>query len=237
VFQVLPQGINQSWAKDIPGWTVANGYDTMFTLWNPSEQAEDLVATFYYPNGSGQYQLPVHLGPHASMNIDMAQLIALGEPDLNGNTFPAATTEGSVTFSSPKGMKGTIELAINAAAFNVATATCTTYCNCCCGVTGVLVCPFTALCPLNVPEQMYAYACYTDGSQTHVTSYASWSSLNTSIVTVENSGNPGLSTGVRYGDICIDAYSFATPGGQICSCSPYCPSNEQIGGAGRCVCR
>ncbi|MGH9395359.1 MAG: hypothetical protein ACRD18_00725 [Terriglobia bacterium] len=100
VFPALPQAINQSWAKDAPAWTVANGYDTMFTLWNPSSQAEDLLAIFHYADGSGEYQLSVHLEGHASMNIDMAQLISVSQPDANGNTFPAGVTKGSVTFSS-----------------------------------------------------------------------------------------------------------------------------------------
>ena len=63
VFEVEPQGVASSRSKYANYWGVANGNDTMYSLWNPSDTAEDIVATFYYGDGSGKYTLPVHLAP------------------------------------------------------------------------------------------------------------------------------------------------------------------------------
>lgn len=235
VFPSLPQAINSGWAKNIPGWTVANGYDSMYTLWNPSSQAEDLIMTFYFPNGKGSYVLPVHLGPYSSRDLDMAQLISLGEPDANGNTFPQGITEGSVMISGTQGMKQYIDVATNASEYSVANATCGGYCICCCGAS-VLICPFTVICPIGESQQLLAYVYCTDGTCENATGYADWSSVNDAVVTVEtNEGsNPGLITGVGWSNntyTCVDATVSGYPNpGQVCSCFPQCPPPGEPGG-------
>lgn len=222
VFQVLPQGINSGWAKDIGGWTVAHGYDTMFTLWNPTGKAEDLLATFYYPTGSGSYILPVHLGPYTSMNIDMAQLIALGGADANGKTLPQGVTEGSVIFSSPQGMEGLIELAVNAAEFNVANATCGYCCICCAGVCSVAISAASTYVAVNGTLELYAYAYWSNGTQHDVSGQVTWSSDDSSLA--EMLASPaGEVQGVAVGAPIISVQGQFRPTGQVCGCSPTCP--------------
>jgi hypothetical protein len=88
VFPVPAEAIGQSFGRSIGHWTVANGADSMYSLWNPTNAGQDFVVTLYYGDGSGQYVMPVHLAAQASMTIDIGMLIAMGQPDANGNLIP-----------------------------------------------------------------------------------------------------------------------------------------------------
>src|SRR5713101_5571443 len=114
-------------------WGVANGNDTMFSLWNPTDAPQDIVATFYYGNGSGKYTVPIHLDAQASTMIDMAMLIAEIKPDADGNVIPPSIQEGSVQFASAKRKNEKIKLVLAGGIYNVSTATCGTTCVTCCG--------------------------------------------------------------------------------------------------------
>jgi hypothetical protein len=103
VFAVPAEAIGQSFGRGIGHWTVANGVDTMYSLWNPTNSAQDFVVTLYYWDGSGQYVMPLHLAAQASATIDIGMLIAMGQLDANGNLIPNYMQEGSVVFSNPKG--------------------------------------------------------------------------------------------------------------------------------------
>ena len=133
VFEVQPQGVGISRSKYANYWGVANGNDTMFSLWNPTNAAQDILATFYYSDGSGKYTLPVHLERQASTMIDMAMLIGEHQPDASGNVIPSNIQEGSADFASAKGRHESITLVIAAGVFNVSTATCDYDCIDCCG--------------------------------------------------------------------------------------------------------
>ena len=85
VFEVEPEAVGTFRSKDANYWGVANGNDTMFTLWNPTNAAQDVLVTFHYGDGSGQYKLPVHLAAQASTMIDMAMLIAESKTDSDGH--------------------------------------------------------------------------------------------------------------------------------------------------------
>ncbi|HEX5411140.1 MAG TPA: hypothetical protein VFZ27_04695 [Terriglobia bacterium] len=234
VFQVLAQTVNPGWARDVGAWTVAGGYDTMLTLWNPSNTTEDLMAIFYFPDGSGQYQLPVHLAARASMGIDMAQLIALSEPDAKGHTFPAGISGGSVEFTSPQGMSTTINLSVGAAEFNIENATCSSCCICCGGISQILVCPNPGYCPYNVPEQMYAEVYFTNGGSADITGEANWSTGNGTIATVGNTrgGNKGIVTGHAVGSTTLSAQFTSTMAAQFCICNGYCYTRSSGTGSG-----
>jgi hypothetical protein len=47
--------------------------------------------------------MPVHLAAQASTSIDTGMLIAMAQPDANGNLIPNYIQEGSVVFSNPRG--------------------------------------------------------------------------------------------------------------------------------------
>jgi hypothetical protein len=103
VFPVPAEATGQSFGRSIGHWTVANGADSMYSLWNPTNAAQDFVVTLYYGDGSGQYVMTVHLAAQASTMIDVGMLIAMAQPGANGNLIPNYIQEGSVVFSNPKG--------------------------------------------------------------------------------------------------------------------------------------
>jgi hypothetical protein len=115
---VLVQPLDPSLSQESPFWTVADGWDTMYLLWNWTDKAEDVVVTFYSSDGSGHFKLPVHLEAWCSLTIDMAKLIAGGQADAGGNVIAARMKEGSAVFASPKGATTPISLAIWGAHFN-----------------------------------------------------------------------------------------------------------------------
>lgn len=231
VFAVEPEGVAKSYAKTGAYWLVANGFDTVYSLWNPTSNAQDFVATFYYADGSGKYQLPVHLDPQASTMIDMVMLIETGQPDPNGNVIPATVHQGSVVFESAKGKGQWMTLVVSGAVFNPQTATCGTSCTTCCGYSGFTIGPSPFYCLVNASVQCNATASYCDGSTT--TFSASWSSDNTAVATVGSS--TGLVTGVSPGTANITAtFPFMVVyTGTICSGggAPSCPAANPGAGA------
>src|SRR5216684_3260778 len=48
VFEVEPESVGSFRSKNANYWGVANGNDTMFSLWNPTGAAQDILVTFYY---------------------------------------------------------------------------------------------------------------------------------------------------------------------------------------------
>lgn len=229
VFAVIPQVIEDGVAKD-SNWMVGDGYDSMLSLWNPSNEPEDLVATFSYPDGSGGYKLPVHLDPYGSMNIDVVSLIAQQKPDVDGNVIPRGTMQGRVIVSSPKGLSTKIKLAVSSAAFNVTTATCCPNCVCCFGTFSTYMSPSSATVAATDTTQLH----FMDnewGGTNDDSCDATWTSDNTSDATVSapscTSGNGATVTGVAAsGGVTITASEVVNPSGMICNCSPNCTPYE-----------
>ncbi len=225
VFEVGAQGIGPSQSKFANYWGVANGNDTMFTLWNPTASAQDILATFYYGDGSGKYALPVHLDPQASTTIDMAMLIAEHQPDTSGNIISPSVREGSASFASAKGLNTFMTVVISGGIYNVSTATCGLNCIYCCGDSNPSIVPNPIFCPIG--ESMYCDAQVTNCYGNVVSWQASWSSSNPSVMTVDGSGKV---TGISVGSAGITAnFAPISPTtGNICVESgappPSCPT-------------
>jgi hypothetical protein len=204
VFPVPPDAIGKSFAKGIGYWTVANGQDTMYSLWNPTNTDQDFVVTLHYGDGSGQYVLPVHLAAQASTTIDIGMLIAMGQPDANGNLIPSYVQEGGAVVSNSKGPAEWMTVAVCAAFYNPRKATCGgVYCVMCEGFAGpeVLANPFSVAVTGTV--QLHAKATFADGTVYEFTTNSSWSSSNTAVATV--GASTGLVTGVSGGSAQIGA--------------------------------
>jgi hypothetical protein len=237
VFAVIPQVVQDGMAKG-SSWMLDGGYDSMFTLWNPSNEPQDLVATFSYPDGSTGYKLPVHLDPYASMNIDMASLIAAQSPDADGNVIPRGTSEGWVMVSSAQGVRTKIKLALSSAAFNVITATCCPVCVCCEGTIDTYISPGEATVGETLTTQVSFIQEDTYGDFDSSCD-ATWWSANTSYATVAPPTScppytPATVTGVAVtgsGTVTIWAEEEVSPGGMICNCSPNCYPYEGYGQA------
>src|SRR6266446_1578144 len=200
-------------------WGVANGNDTMFSLWNPTDTPQDIVATLYYGNASGKYTVPVHLDAQASTMIDMAMLIAEIKPDADGNVIPPSVKEGSADFASANGRHEQITLVIAAGIYNVSTATCGGGCINCCGGSNFGISPNPIFCPIGESMQCTSTAVDCNG---YSFGPSSWSSDNSSVMTVNGSG---AVTGVSVGQANIIAtYLGATVyTGQMCGGNG-CPS-------------
>jgi hypothetical protein len=226
VFEVKPQGISSSRSKFTNYWGVSNGNDTMFTLWNPTGQPEDILATFYYGDGSGKYVLPVHLEAQASTMIDMGMLIAEIKPDANGNVIPPSIQEGSAQFASAKGSGEKITLVVAGGLYNVSTATCGEQCTNCCGDSNFNISPGTILCPIGEGMQLLSTATDCYGNTVVPVSF---SSDNTSVMTVDAYG---YVNGVAVGTANITAYwgNEVVYNGQFCvsdDMNDSCPTNNE----------
>lgn len=228
VFEVEPQGVSTSRIKFTNYWGVANGNDTMFSLWNPTDTAQDIVATFYYGDGSGKYTLPVHLEPQASTMIDMAMLIMEMKPDASGNIIPPSIQEGSAQFASAKGPHEQMTLVIAGGIYNVVDATCGITCIYCCGYSNYGINPSPIYCPIGESWGLTSTAVDCNGNPVPP---SSWASSNTSVMTVDSFGNVH---GVAVGSANITAEWLFAPAttGQVCSAGPAeCPTENPQSGA------
>ena len=91
-------------------WLATGGFDTMYTLWNPEADAQELLVTLRYGASGQSYKLPVTLEGHASTMIDIGELIRTRQLDQDGNTLPSEAGQGSLMVGSPT---GELEDAIN----------------------------------------------------------------------------------------------------------------------------
>ena len=185
VFEVEPQALGSTHRKLGSYWDLEDGSNTMYSLWNPTDKPQDVLVTLYYSGGSGKYKLPLHLAPQASVILDIKNIVEANAPDADGNTFPADAREGSASFDSPA-PAGQITLIISGAVFNVVTGTCFGCCVPCCGTTDVFLDPSSDACTLGDSEQFTAMAEQCDGSS--FATGGTWSSSNTSVMTVNSSG-------------------------------------------------
>ncbi len=214
VFEVEPQGVGPSNRKIGSYWSVADGNDTMFNLWNPTDSAQDITATFYYGDGSGKYTLPVSLMPQGSTMIDMGMLIAERMPDANKNVIPATVVQGSVSFISSDEIKR-MNLIIAAGTFNVETATCGRICVNCCAIRTPVLLPPNPSVPVGHTLQGSASGLDCTGVDEPL-AVGSWSSSETTVATVNSSG---LMSGVAAGTATISGQlgDMTTEDGLLCA--------------------
>jgi hypothetical protein len=83
VFEVAPRPIMESASKSISYWSTGNGDDTMVTLWNPADEAQDLIFQVIF--SGGHYGLPIHLGPRETRTLNLSQVIQSQVPDAEDN--------------------------------------------------------------------------------------------------------------------------------------------------------
>jgi hypothetical protein len=148
VFQVAPHGIQESRAKSISYWSTANDDDTMVTIWNPADEAQDFVFTLLFTGG--HYLVPIHLDERATRTFNISELIHSQTPDEEGNLIPMGVHEGSAKIRGSLADNEDILVAIDAGTYNVRKATCTWYCISCDGTVATYVVP--RLCTQIAPE-------------------------------------------------------------------------------------
>jgi hypothetical protein len=193
VFEVRPQGIGQSIGTITGYWSVADGNDSMFSLWNPTDTPQDIIATLYYGDGSGRYHFPVHLAPQASITIDVAMLIRGQQPDADGKIIPSSVREGSASFdtagrdgNAPDGKK-LVTMVISGGLYNVTNATCGMNCTYCNGYSNFVLNPSSLFCLVGCTAQFNVQATDSYGNPQTLQA-SSWSSSNGAVMSVNNSG-------------------------------------------------
>jgi len=247
VFPVGPQAVAPSGPRTSVYWLASGGFDTMYTVWNPGSDAEDLLATLHYGTAGAAYKMPLHLEPYASEMIDIGEVIRTRALDQDGNTLPPDAGQGSVTIGSPAGApEDPINVVFAGGIYNPQKATCGSTCEVCSGTTGNLVNPSSPTIADPEQEQFTFSYIWFDGSQHDVTGLSGWSTDNTSVLTVQTQGQtPGLGSGVGPGQAHVmpvyppepvepPAFILAVNAGQICTPppNPACPGAPQIIGSG-----
>jgi hypothetical protein len=226
VFEVPPEGVGKKWGQLSQFWEVDQGTDTMYTVWNLSPEAEDLIVTIYF-EPEGVYRYPLHLEPNASVMLSMLELIRKGLPDPEGHVIPLDTRMGSLSIKnhSPD-MRDVVAFVVSSGIYNATIGTCCnnpTTCHGATGINSVSPAPFT----INVGgTQSLTLNVGQDGggSNTYTTS-ASWSSNNTSVITM----NKNTATGVAAGTASISGSVSSVPiyvQGGVCPPAS-CPSGGQ----------
>ena len=231
VFEVMPRGIAESASKSIGRWSTANGDDTMVTVWNPADEAQDFVFRLVF--SGGHYLLPMHFAPRATRTFNISEIIQNQLPDAEGNIIPTTVHEGSATLGGSHGDVEHILVAMDSGTYNVRKATCGTSCVYCDGYTSFgPMNPSSATFGVSQTKQYQFPGTYSSGVRYNVGT--NWNSSKTSVATVASS--TGVATGVSPGSANVDAY-FSDPiyQGQVCTGGTYnCPfaSGSPQGGAG-----
>jgi hypothetical protein len=228
VFEVTPRAISESASKSLQYWSIGNGDDTMVTIWNAADEAQDLVLKLFF--SGGHYLVPIHLEPRVTRSINISQIAASSIPDAEGNIIPVSVHEGSAKITGSGADNEMILVAIDSGIYNVRKATCAQNCTTCDGYTAwaVQLNPFG----VGVGSQytVLLTAAYDGGSRVNFS--GNWSSSNTGVATVGST--TGTVTGVSAGSVQIGGsvsnIMSAPVYGQ--NCAPYNPCPMGYGGGG-----
>ncbi|MCU1269955.1 MAG: hypothetical protein JWN74_1249 [Acidobacteriaceae bacterium] len=228
VFQVLPHGVLESSAKTISYWSTGNGDDTMVTVWNPADEAQDFVLTLFF--FGGHYRLPMHLEARATRTFNISEIIETQVPDDEGNIVPPSVHEGSAKITGIHAENEQILVAVDAGTYNIRKATCSYYCISCDGAIAAFIgiAPFTMAQGSTNP--LYFQIKTNTGSEYN--SSGTWSSSKTSVATVNSSS--GLVTGVAPGTSSLSAYDdfIDVYDSSYCNYNPQCPVQGYQSGSG-----
>jgi len=235
VFEVNARGIGVSGSRSMPYWSTGNGDDTMVTIWNPADEAQDFILKLFFTGG--QYGLPVHLGARATQTLNISEIIQNQVPDAEGNIVPASVHNGSLVITGSLAENQLILFAADLGIYNVRKAICgAPTCVTCNGVTSTAVAanPFTV--PVSGQTQLNFTLTWNTGSQYNYTNSSNWSSNNTGIATVQT----GLTHGVSVGSATVSAQvtsSVPEYVQSICSesGSPVCPQGNNGASSPGCV--
>jgi hypothetical protein len=229
VFAVDPAGVGKGGGKSSLYWEVGKGVSTMYSLWNPTSQAEDLVVTVQF-DPEGTYKAPVHLEGNASTMLDLMELVEGGKPDADGHTIPPGIRTGSLLIMPAKNdLREFINVVVSSGTYSPLTGTCGQGCETCTGMVRVEIDPGNFMVSIGMGQQLAYVLTDTFGNRTDYTNSSSWSSNQTQVMTVQTMGqsSAGMTAGVGEGSAGIQgelAQQVPINAGQICAYPlPSCP--------------
>lgn len=201
VFEVTPRGVAESVSKSLQYWSTGNGDDTMITLWNPADEAQDFIFKLFFTGG--HYLVPVHLEARATRTINVSDIVMNPAPDAEGNTIPPTIHEGSIKITGSHAENQSILVSIDAGIYNVHKATCGMDCYTCDGYSDWAVNPDTFTVDVGNETSLAFVAIYDGGTTyTFLTDDASWETSDSSVATVNSDATV---TGVGSGTVTIAA--------------------------------
>lgn len=188
VFQVMPSAEAPTTSKIFCYWSMDGDTSTMMSIWNYSNNPQDMTLMLYY--SGGHYRIPIHLAARQSYNLDMMMLVDSRVADPVGNLIPANITSGSARLTGPGGGDlDTMNVVVSASAYNVRNGTCWPVCTNCGGLTSVYIDPNTTVIPILSWTQAGGMYTSSSGGPYSIGGGGSWSSQNTSIANVNSVGN------------------------------------------------
>jgi hypothetical protein len=195
VFEDMPTRVHEGIAKSISYWSIANGDDTMVTVWNPADEAQDFVFTLFF--SGGHYDFPIHLGPRATNTFNISEIVHNQIPDAEGNVIPASVHEGSARISGTLGAAQSILVSMDAGTYNVVKATCGQGCQTCNGwVPGSFIDSTPVDVAVSSTNTVKFIVPFKDGTQRDYTAQSTWNTDNHAVATVQSAGViKGMSTG------------------------------------------
>ena len=200
VIEVFARGVGESASKGLHYWSTANGDDTMVTIWNPADEAQDFVFTLFYTGG--HYLYPIHLEPRATHSFNVSEITRSGVPDSEGNVVPASAQSGSAELAGSAGENQMVLVTEDEGIYNVRKATCGgVTCTTCNGFTSISMIADLFAVGVGGNTQQTLSGQWNTGTNYNYTNSSTWSSSNTSVATV----NSGLVTGVSPGSVTVTA--------------------------------
>jgi hypothetical protein len=226
VFTVTPHGVVESAGRSLSYWSTADGTDTMVTIWNPADEAQDFIFRLYF--SGGHYDFPIHLAARETRSFNISEIINTQVPDAEGNIIPADVHEGSAKLVGAKADNQLVLVAMDAGTYNVKKATCGYYCESCDGWVDAWIDPASFSVNVNNQTQVYFIDEWNTGEEFDLTDYSDWISGTPSTVSVDY----GQITGLAGGSASVEASDPYEPVYVEEACLPYlwsCPLAEGTG--------
>jgi len=152
-------------------WNASGDTDTIFTACNYSGAAQNVVLTLEHQEGN--YEMPIHLAPHASLSFSVGALIRRGAPDRNGQVIPPNIVQGSARIAGLTGShKQRLSVVVTAGIFNSRTGTCSYACFFCIGGQFADFSPDSLSLPMTNSGQLAMMVTFTNGDDQDYSSNA-----------------------------------------------------------------
>ena len=179
MFEVEPQVVGKSKGSLSQFWQVGAGTDTMYSIWNPSSEAEDFVVTVNY-GSDGVYRFPLHLAANASQMISLKDLIMKQAADSAGHVIPQGTRMGSLSvIEQSADIRNTVTFVMNGGIYNPVAGTCCSAQQTCHGATGRRFLPSPISLVAGTTQELTFYITLDTGEELDYTSSATWAPSST----------------------------------------------------------